>query len=314
MRGPLALCIAAAVLAVVLPSALLAETILVVARDDRGQVATHWLESDGNAHEIKAVLPLPLFAVGEVVHAWRTLPVDLALCDCSALSGWKGNGLCPGTGRTGTGAELQLISLADGRLDRPVPPRTQVPGEIVSRYRGRVVLLGSIGPYVFAQLEQWLGSCLSEADIQESQFVVWDLSQARSAILFDRKEIAGLRTSEQVEAFDQLREDTSAQTFREVEFTAMLPVWSAEELALSYQFTAQVCTECGDQRWSTGTKSAFVPAEGTPKKLAPWTVAPRGLATFRMAHPESTVLGWTRLDGAQPDRDALLVRLLGMVR
>lgn len=314
MRGHVPIAAGAALVALLLASVVRAETTLVVAEDAKGQIGTHWLESDGNAHEIKAVLPLPLFAVGEVVHAWRTTPVEFALCDCAQLEDWKGDGLCPSQGLSGRGTALQLISLDNGRLDVPVPPRGPEPGEIISRYRSRVVLLGSIGPYVFAQLEQWLGSCLSDADIQESKFVVWDLARARSAVLYDRKEIAGLRTSEQVEAFDQLRDETTAENFKGVEFTAIHPVWTGQELALTYQFTAPVCTTCGDQRWSTGTRSAFVPAEVSPEKLKPWGSAPQGLATFRMAHPESTVLGWTQLDGSQAERDAQLTRLLGMVR
>ncbi len=314
MRGQSRIAWAAALLALFFASVVQAETTLVVAQDGRGRTVTHWLESDGNAHEIKAVLPLPLFAVDEVVHAWRTVPAELALCDCEAIGGWKGSGLCPSVGATGHGSELQLISLADGRLEAPVPGRSMQPGEIISAYRGEVRLLGSIGPFVFVQLEQWLGSCLSKAEIQVSKFVVWDLARAKSAVLFDRKEIGALRTGEQVEAFELVRDDTTADNFKGVEFTAMHPVWTGQDLALSYQFTAPVCTTCGDGEWSSGTKSAYVPAEVTPKKLQPWAVAPRGLATFRMAHPESKVLGWTQLGGTQAERDAQLARLLGMVR
>jgi hypothetical protein len=314
MRGHSRLAWGALLLALFFASVVQAETTLVVAQDAGGRAVTHWLESDGNAHEIKAVLPLPLFAVGDVVHAWRTVPAELALCDCEAISGWKGSGLCPSAGATGRGSELQLISLADGRLDSPVPARRMQPGEIISAYRAEVRFLGSIGPYVFTQLEERLGSCLSKEEIQVSKFVVWDLAGARSAVLFDRREIGSLRTGEQVEAFDLLRDDTTADNFKGVDFTAIHPVWSGQELALKYQFTAPVCTTCGDGEWSSGTKSAYVPAEVTPRKLLPWGVAPRGLATFRMAHPDSKVLGWTQLDGTQAERDAQLTRLLGMVR
>ena len=294
--------------------AAVAETTLVVVQRADRRLVTHWLESDGNAHEIKAVLPLPLFAVGETLHAWRTTTPELALCDCAALDGWQGAGICPSAGQTGRGAALGLISLDDGRLSQPIPPRVLQPGEVISRYRGRVRLLGSVGPYVFVQLEQWLGSCLSETDIQESQFVVWDLVSGRAAVLYDRKEIASLRTSEQVEAFEHLRDVTTADSFKELEFTAIHPGWTAQDLALAYQFTAPVCTTCGDDTWASGLRSAMVPAESTPRRLESWERAPRSLDTFRMAHPDAVVLGWTQLDGEQAARDAQLVRLQGLVR
>lgn len=314
MRGRRCIALLAGLTALLCCVSAQAETTLVVVRNGAGHLQTHWLESDGNAHEVKAVLPLPLFAVGETVHAWRVVTPELALCDCSAITGWKGNGVCPSTGETGRGASLQLISLADGRLDLPVPPRSLQPGELISRYRGRVHLLGSVGPYVFVQLEQWLGSCLSDADIQESSFVVWDLSRGKAAVLYDRKEIGALRTSEQVEAFEHLREATTAHSFKELEFKAIHPLWDARELALAYQFTAPVCGSCGDETWASGVRSTMVPAEQLPKKLRAWGESPRGLDTFRLAHPDATVLGWTALDGDQAARDAQLQGLLARVR
>jgi len=314
MRGPISSAAVAALVALLVAVAAHAETTLVVVKPPDGKVVTHWLESDGNAHEIKAVLPVPLFALGEVIHAWRTVPAELSLCDCAALEDWAGSGRCPPSGRTGKGTSLQLISLADGRFTVPVTGRSLQPGEVISRYRARVHLLGTVGPFLFLHREQWLRSCLAEEDLQESEFLVWDLARGRQAVLYDRREVNALTTSEQVEAFEQLRDVTTAHSFKDLEFTAIHPLWDGDELALAYQFTAPVCSTCGDDTWATGLASTLVPAEGIPKKLQGDTAPPRGLATFRMAHPDDAILGWTQLDGSQAERNAQLARLLSLVR
>lgn len=157
-------------------------------------------------------------------------------------------------------------------------------------------LVGSVWPYLFIEERTYTDACGAHG-FEGASLVVWDAEKRAAVDLL--AEVPGVPALQSAaEALLDEREDEVDAALQErdaPELVQIAPAYDARgALRLTAQLARAACYACGDGEWSSYTRSAVVPVERTPARLAAWASPPPGVRAFLERTPGVRLGGWSR--------------------
>jgi hypothetical protein len=212
-------------------------------------------------------------------------------------------------------AMVSVFEFAEAGSPLTVPVLGVPPDSSAAEWNQRAELLGSVGPLVFVRTSVWSFACGAHGGNTDS-LVVLDLAARRGAALLDDSARAALERAYRAEAAVAYKADTSGEqpfSLDSSALTMLIPRLTGARLTLTYQFTADACYACSDQRWSSYTRSVRLPARELPPALALYADIPLEVQTaFRIQRVAAdSGAGWSQVRMPRAQRDAL-ARLFGV--
>ena len=211
--------------------------------------------------------------------------------------------------RDSTSALVTVAEFGEAGAGRTVPvigatPDMAQAAEVIQNVR----LLGSVGPYALVSSSTFENTCGAHGNTTAG-FLAVDLARGRLDTLLDSAAAAALAASQKDRIVAAFKADTEQLAVVDhpdsTMLTMLIPSYAGGRFALAEQFTADACYACGDERWSSYTRSVRLPAADLPPKLAPYaTLPPEVQAAFRILSPDSGA-GWSTLTLPAARRDAL---------
>jgi hypothetical protein len=166
-------------------------------------------------------------------------------------------------------------------------------------YEQRAVLLGNAGPLAFIRGESSNYSCGAHGNTTVT-FKTMDLPGEVGPAIASPAEARALVDQYRGEVVRRFRADTSGDvpfTPESLALTLVRPVFSGPSLGAILQFTSDACYACGDNAWSSYSRSVQLPARELPRALAPYADIPDAVRSFfRHQVPDSTA-GWSAVSG-----------------
>lgn len=196
----------------------------------------------------------------------------------------------PGEG-TAIRGELVLRGKSE-RQEVITPPDGDESNEI----HHTTALVGSVGPYLFIEERTYTDLCGAHG-FEGVAFVAWDAERGAAVDLLAEVPGAPALQSAAEVLLDQDEDDVEAarQERDAPELVQIAPAYDARgSLRLTAQFARAACYACGDGAWSSYSRSAVVPVEKTPARLAAWASPPPGVRAFLERTPGVRLGGWSR--------------------
>lgn len=247
-------------------------TSLVWTKASDGSLATVRLDDDGAVLDRTAGVRI-IASHGEWTWSTRREAVSTADCTSPAIparEGWS-----------------TTASMVSGRNEQVVA-RRKAEVEPLNEVSHGVDLLFSLGPLLFVEEHESVFACGAHG-METKSFFVWDIEKREKVPVLDQLPQPRLRA-----AARPLLVDGGGFADGEPEVTEILPLLREGRVRFEAQVTGSACYACGDNRWSSYTRSVRVPVD-TPPALAPHVHVPRGVAAFAQAHPDLAVGGFSHL-------------------
>jgi len=191
----------------------------------------------------------------------------------------------------------------------PPPPDTLRASDLSQQAE----VLASVGPYAFVASRLYANSCGAHGNTT-MRFQVLDLDTGQPVELIDSAGRARLAASDRGQVAAAFKADSAASGVEHPDsavLTLLAPAFAGDRLTLSYQFTADACYACGDDRWSAYSRSVRLPAAELPAALEPYARTPLEVqAAFRQLRPDSGG-GWS-LIALPPATRGALAHLFGV--
>jgi hypothetical protein len=262
---------------------------VVVTRDARGQLESHWLAATVAGPEIVHRRPGAFIAVDREVWEWQVERVERPLPGC-------------GTNAAETGQRARLESVVMKRDDghrRVFAEAETLPEQPLRRYDQRVTLVGVVGPVLVARAQLVTDGCGAHGSMA-TRSVTYDLRRRQPRRLLDSandSEDYSRSLEQAVKALQRAAGDAEVPIVEDdVELRAVEPRHRpGRGIRLNYIFSADVCYACGDGVWEDYTRSTEVEARSVPDDLAPHLGPNEAVEAFAAASPDLTILGWSEL-------------------
>ncbi|WP_437966576.1 hypothetical protein WMF04_44405 [Sorangium sp. So ce260] len=201
-----------------------------------------------------------------------------------------------GTREPGEGTAMRGELVLRGKSERQeviTPPDGDESNEI----HHTAALIGSVGPYLFIEERTYTDLCGAHG-FEGAGFVAWDAE--RRAVVDLLAEVSGVPALQSAaEALlDEGEDDAEAarQGRDAPELVQIVPAYDARgSLRLTAQLARAACYACGDGAWSSYSRSAVVPVERPPARLATWASPPPGVRAFLAQTPGVRLGGWSRV-------------------
>ncbi|AUX20218.1 hypothetical protein SOCEGT47_006830 [Sorangium cellulosum] len=215
----------------------------------------------------------------------RTEDVETSACEL-ALGDVHGPG-------EGTGQRAHLVLRGAGARQEVITP-PDADGSNVIEHRATVI--GSVGPYLFIEERTYTYACGAHG-FDGAGFVVWDAERGAAVDLL--AEVPGVPALQReaaalLDAFEEIPV-AARQAQDPPALVKLAPGYAARGwLRMTAQLARGACYACGDGAWSSYSRSAMVPIERLPARLAPWASPPPGVRAFLARTPGAPINGWSR--------------------
>ncbi|WP_437588614.1 hypothetical protein [Sorangium sp. So ce1000] len=226
-------------------------------------------------------------ATGRGEWRWevRDVQVETSACDFG-----PGDTREPGEG---TASRAALVLRGSGARQQVIAP-PDADGSNVIHHEAEAI--GSVGPYLFIEERTYTDACGAHG-FEGAAFLVWDADKGAVVDLLAEVPDAPALQGDAKAILDEGEDDpeTARQEQEAPELVQIAPVYDERgSLQLTAKLARASCYACGDGAWSSYTRSAVVPAERAPERLAAWASTPAGVQGFLAQHPGVKVGGWSR--------------------
>lgn len=215
----------------------------------------------------------------------REEPVETTGCEL-----WDGSLGGPGEG---TVTRAELVLRGEGARQEIISPPVL---DAVQEIGHAVVVLGTVGPYVFLHESTYTYACGAHG-FTDASFTVWDAERgARVDLISAVPGVSALKKAAE-KILNEQEDDAAAAALDEEspELVQIMPSYGPQGwLRLSAQLARAACYACSDGTWASYSRSATVPTAWVPARLAPWAAPPSGVRAFLSRHPRVKMGGWSR--------------------
>ncbi|WP_437334057.1 hypothetical protein [Sorangium sp. So ce394] len=193
----------------------------------------------------------------------------------------------------GTATRAALVLRGKGERQEVISPPD---GDESNEIHHTAALIGSVGPYLFIEERTYTDLCGAHG-FEGAGFVAWD-AERRAAVdlLAEVRGVTALQSA--AEALLDDGEDGAEAAGQERDAPELVQIAPAYDergaLRLTAQLARSACYACSDGAWSSYSRSAVVPVERTPARLAAWASTPPDVRAFLERTPGVRLGGWSQ--------------------
>ncbi|MBN1655877.1 MAG: hypothetical protein JXA30_19075 [Deltaproteobacteria bacterium] len=272
------------------------QDVLIWTIDDDRALSSHWLRGNGTYETLVASRAGLLFPASSRLWELRQDEIEIPLCDCEKWiqSGRKDE--CPVSTEVAIARMPRLVDLVSTREVELLPsPIARENERVERRFSSNVVIVGSVGPYLFISHTVERSPCDEGQATWSSDCYVFDVESEKRVDIITPEERRRILESEQTIAFEQFSGDANIKlkSPSDLELNLIEPVLQpGAGLALIYRFTATVFYADSKGNRSVYNRSVSVPAKKLPKALIPYAELPWGLENIVFIIPQIHIGGW----------------------